>query len=156
MNVMTAPTAFLVRPPQPPQGLAAIPDSWLAQGESRGYVTSPYGADYTDTTRTRSRVNIDCDSFLSPDIQLTDLGNGRIEIFVDMPFPLPNIKARGRAEFRDEKVTFVEENGPRRGEITRRWSGTLDIVLREAGKEDMVLSYMPLQAIEEESGCLIL
>jgi hypothetical protein len=111
---------------------------------TRGYATSPYGADYFRTHRQAGQVRMDPDHALTPAITATDLGGGRVHLFVDMPWPLPNIKLTGSMERREGQVFFQEEKGSRTAEIRQRWDGLLVITVRQPGEEDLRLTYQNL------------
>ncbi|MBI3926698.1 MAG: hypothetical protein HY319_14250 [Armatimonadetes bacterium] len=126
------------------RGLAAIPESWIPSGTSRAYVTSPFGSDTADTERARDRIDIDSDHAVSPDLRFTDLGRGMVELFVDMPFPLPNLRSRGLLAEEGEGLYFTESGGNRSADMYRLHDGTVVTDVHEPGKEDRRFTYLTI------------
>lgn len=118
-----------------------LPQTWVPSGTSRAVVTSPYGGDHATTEREPDRIEIDNDHFVSPDVTLTDLGDGRVEIFADMPFPVPNVRVRGELERRGETLVFTEDNGESSAEVYRLWDGTMVAEVHRLDQEDLRFTY---------------
>lgn len=128
---------------RPPSGLQSIPDTWIAQGRTRGNVTSPYGGDKATVDRSQDKVFINNDGMMSPDITITNLGQGRIKILADMPWPISDLKAEGTADRQGDVVLFKEDKGgTRTGEIRQKGT-TVETVLHTPGKEDMWFTFTP-------------
>jgi len=128
---------------RPPSGLQAIPDTWIAQGRTRGTVSSPYGGDRATVDRTQDKVFINNDAMISPDITITNLGAGRIKIVADMPWPISDLKAEGTADRQGDVVLFKEDKGGNRTGEIRQKGTTVETVLHTPGKEDMWFTYTP-------------
>ncbi|MBM3460977.1 MAG: hypothetical protein FJX76_02645 [Armatimonadetes bacterium] len=125
-------------------GLAAMPDTWIPQGNCRAYVTSPWGADNATVTRNPRKVSMDLDAAFSPDVEFTDLGSGRVKAFIDMPWPLSNIKAEGPMTYNpaNDTVHFQDERTPRTADMWQLSDGRVHVVVHDPqrGRIDLQLT----------------
>lgn len=100
-------------------GLAAIPDEWIPSGTWRAIVSGPAGTDGATVTRTDSSIKVHTDSSFSPDMRVSDLGGGRIDLVITRPWPLPNDEMVGPAVYHDDTKTvhFDDEWSNRTADI---------------------------------------
>jgi hypothetical protein len=138
---LCSPARTTGRPAPTRDGLNAIPDAWIPHGRCRGDVDSPYGSDTFVGTRTDQRLLLDLTSHLSPDVYLTAVDANRVALRVDMPFPIPDIKATGPMHRNaNDVVHFEEQHGKgRSADIWHMSDGRTAIALHQPGEDDITL-----------------
>lgn len=129
------------RPADPPTtGLAAVPDAWIPEGRSRAFVSSPWGGDYATVTRDDRHVRMKLDSTFSPDVDLDDLGDGRVKILVHMPWPLADVKAAGPMRMQDDGVVHLDdETDARSADMWHMSDGRVHVAVHQPGQSDVDL-----------------
>lgn len=124
------------------QGLGAVPTSWVPQGSSRGLVWSANGRDKAQTERDQRLLFVDTDHMFSPDLTMTDYGDGLVKVAIDMPGPATDVQLVGRLRWESDRLHFEEVEGLRRSaEFYRRDDGTLVGKLRQPGRPDREVRY---------------
>ena len=121
-------------------GLAAVPSDWIPSGTSDGFATSPFGGARGTTERSPQKIFLDLHGSMEPDLTLTDLGEGRVEAYVDLPGPFDQ-KSVGTLERDGDQLVYRAENGKTSATIRKAEDGKLEATLKRKGWSDWNLSY---------------
>jgi hypothetical protein len=119
------------------EGLGSIPEAWFPRGTRPAHIDTSYGSDDALITRTEDRVTVDCDHAISPDVTIEALDARRVRVVLDLPFPLPNIEARGPLEFDGYAAHLSDEKSERSADMWRLYDGRVYMEVHQPGKKDV-------------------
>lgn len=121
-------------------GISAVPSDWIPAGESRAYAESPFGVAQGTTTRGTKQIKLDLDGKWDPDLTLTDLGDGKVQAFVDLPGPFDQ-KSEGYLTREGDVLTYESESGDTSATFKKSEDGSIQATLKRDGWSEWNLSY---------------
>lgn len=121
--------------PKNPAGLSALPVSWLAMGKGQGTVTSEIARAEVNVDREFDRLVMDAINPVYPDLACSDLGQGKVRLVVDMPWPVKDLTLSGPMDIDGDRVILRDDNGSGMCELTRPQPGQIRGVIREGEVE---------------------
>lgn len=122
------------------KGLAAIPSDWVPGGESAAYARSPFGSARGTTTRGTKRITLDLHGNINPDLTITDLGEGRVQAFVDLPGPFDQTST-GTLKREGEELVYQNDTGDTTARVKKQEDGSLTATLNRKGWPEWELLY---------------
>jgi hypothetical protein len=125
---------------QQDKGLNAVPQDWIPQGESKVYAEGPLGVARGTTTRSPQRIFLDLDGRINPDLTLTNLGEGKVEAYVDLPGPFDQ-KSVGTLTRQGDQLLYQADNGTTSATFEKNEEGTIEATLKRKGWDDWNLTY---------------
>lgn len=142
------PRALAVGQDTPPttDGFGCISDAWVPSGDHRAHIDTSYGSDNATIHRGPNVASIVCDSTLSPGVEIRAVDSQRVAIELKMPFPFPNIKARGPIHLEDGVAHMRDELTDRTADLWLLADGTLQMAVHQPGSKDIDLHLRYLTA----------
>lgn len=125
---------------QEKMGIAAVSSDWIPEGTSPAYTTSPFGAARGTTERSPGKIFLDLHGSMEPDLTLTDLGEGKVEAYVDLPGPFDQ-KSVGTLQQEGEGLVYRSEDGSTSAVMKKTEDGTIEATLQREGWPGWNLSY---------------
>lgn len=122
-------------------GLKALPQTWIAMGKSRGTISTAIAKGDVKVERDLDELTLDAVNPVYPDLSCADLGQGKVSLLVDMPWPVKDVTLSGPMEAQEDKVIVTDENGQGTCELTQPGPGQVYGLIHRAGAEDVWFLY---------------
>lgn len=125
-------------------GLKALPESWIGQGKSKGTITTTVASGDVKVERSQDSLVLDAVNPVYPDLEVHDRGNGKVEMVVDMPWPVKDITLKGQmvgSSGKDYTVTIQDEKSGARCQLSQPEAGQVRGIISGASQEDVWFVY---------------
>lgn len=122
-------------------GLSALPQSWIPLGKTRGVLKTSVADADIEVDRTEDRLVLDATNPVYPDLTCTDLGQGKVKLLVDMPWPVKDVSLSGPMLCRGQTVLLEDERSDGKCELTQPQPGQVRGTISRAGEQPIGFVY---------------
>ena len=122
-------------------GLSALPQSWIAMGKSHGSISTSIASGDVKVERGADLLILDATNPVYPDLTCVDLGQGKVKLVVDMPWPVKDLTLSGPMGAEGDRVVLKDDDGAGVCELSQPQPGQVRGVIREAGVDKVWFLY---------------
>lgn len=122
-------------------GLGALPQSWIPLGNSRGVLKTSVADADIEVERTEERLVLDATNPVYPDMTCTDLGQGKVKLLVDMPWPVKDVSLSGPMLCQGQTVLVQDERSDGKCELTQPQPGQVRGIISRGDEEPIWFVY---------------